>query len=93
MRKYEGHISGNFMRTERAGAFRTDEQLGPDGTRATLIVYDREPRVKTVYQWRYKNEEQRHWKVAKSLLSKDEAEEYFIGCEIEEHAGPFRVSK
>lgn len=47
---------------------------------------------KTVWQWRYKNNEQTHWKVAKSLLTEREAKEYYIGCDIEKHAGPFEVA-
>lgn len=48
------------------------------------------PKLKQVYQWRYKNTEQVHWKVAKSLLTKEEAVDYF-DCEIAPVAGPFEV--
>ena len=49
-------------------------------------------KTKTVWQWRYKAEGQRHWKVAKSLLTEGEAMDYYGGCKwIEKHAGPFEV--
>lgn len=60
---------------------------------AVSALYDdkSEPYTRTVYQWRYKNAEQTHWKVAKSLLTELEAKDYYLGCDIERHAGPYEV--
>lgn len=49
--------------------------------------------VRIVYEWRYRNFGNAHWKTAHSLLTKKEAMNYYTGCEIEKHAGPFRVRK
>ncbi len=96
-RQYRGFISDGFITGENtasgkpgvAGAFRTDAPRGDDWTTATLTVDI--PEMKKVYQWRYKNADQKHWKVAKSLLTRQEADDYFLGCSIEQHAGPFEV--
>lgn len=44
-------------------------------------------KMKTVYQWRYKNRFQKHWKIARTLLSECEAYIYFDDCQIEKLDG------
>lgn len=68
------------------------DDLKREATRLELFELLRpQPQMKTVFQWRYKNNEQTHWKVAKSLLTYAEAEAYYVGCDIQKHAGPFEV--
>lgn len=51
-------------------------------------------RKKKVWQWRYKGAGQKHWKVARSLLTEDEVTEYYDPgeCDVEKLSGPFEVT-
>lgn len=48
--------------------------------------------VKKVYQWAYRNPGQRHWKSAHSLLTSNEAQEYFGHIELMKISGPYTVT-
>lgn len=55
---------------------------------AQLEVIESVPITKKVSLWRYRNAGQSHWKVAKSLLTREEAAQYFADCDGIEPYGP-----